>query len=557
MNAGSLLAAAFLVLSPGTHHPAAAAAAASPSPAVSFATANPVLIQQSPLVWTTTVLLDESPSCLSGLSYQLVTRSPDYLVTGTVQGTVTVGPVAGGGCGRTAGADSEVTLAFRLPAQFPTVPLEAALVVDDPGGAAPPATVAITVQRLVTPWEYLWIPLICGGAMALLLPVLVGIVPFWRTLRRLRAGRPLDRSGNGFWRRPIYASGAWSFQDSWATNISAAGTIIAGTLTAAGAVSTLLPGVQLDRFAILIAICGGIIVAAPLAFGVLNAWSGRSRGIVPDNATLRFPGHAAQVDAPAGASLTFAGSASTADRGGKPVRLRAGGTVPVPAGCRISATLTADGVAVVPGDGTIVLKGARTLQIGVGGNEEFTVPADAVQRTPRPAGAGFWRRLRARIRPGVAAMIPAPAQAVHMSSGRTINMPVPTGDGVTVGAVGFVTARIPRGTIVTAPGARERTFRHETSLRVPLDDDMIAADMRSLIPAGMITLFGIGAELGLLAVLASALSAASSEVHVAAAIVAGVMAVVLILYSAVTTITLTSAPPGSALTATTKTSYTL
>jgi hypothetical protein len=87
MNAGSLFAVAFLVLSPGTQHSVAADAAASPSPAVSFATTNPVLIQNSPLVWTTTVLLDESPSCLGGLTYQLVTRSPDYLVNGSVQGT--------------------------------------------------------------------------------------------------------------------------------------------------------------------------------------------------------------------------------------------------------------------------------------------------------------------------------------------------------------------------------------------------------------------------------------------------------------------------------------
>ena len=135
---------------------------------------------------------------------------------------------------------------------------------------------------------------------------------------------------------------------------------------------------------------------------------------------------------------------------------------------------------------------------------------------------------------------------------------MPTGDGVRIAAVGFITAKVPRGTTVSAPGAaREKTFRRETSLRVPVGDNLVAADMRSVMPAAMITLFGIGAELGLLIVLAGGLSAASSTVHTTAVAVVVVMALVLLGYSVVTTNTLFSAQQGSALAPESKTSYTL
>jgi hypothetical protein len=67
-------------------------------------------------------------------------------------------------------------------------------------------------------------------------------------------------------------------------------------------------------------------------------------------------------------------------------------------------------------------------------------------------------------------------------------------------------ARVRTGEAATDAGARgdgqwER-LPLDTGVRVPLADNRIVADMRSLIPATMITIFGIGAELGLLHVMA-------------------------------------------------------
>ena len=45
---------------------------------------------------------------------------------------------------------------------------------------------------------------------------------------------------------------------------------MAGVLTATGAVTEVLPGVELGRFSLLIAVAGGITVTAPLVFGALN-----------------------------------------------------------------------------------------------------------------------------------------------------------------------------------------------------------------------------------------------------------------------------------------------
>lgn len=79
-----------------------------------------------------------------------------------------------------------------------------------------------------------------------------------------------QQSGVPFWHRLLYASSAWTFGDSWATNIAAVGTAIGAALTAAGTLSDLLPGVELGRFSLLIAAAGAITVAAPLVFGTLN-----------------------------------------------------------------------------------------------------------------------------------------------------------------------------------------------------------------------------------------------------------------------------------------------
>ncbi len=71
-----------------------------------------------------------------------------------------------------------------------------------------------------------------------------------------------------FLHRPIYASASWSFKDSWATNITALGGGVGAIAAAAGATSTVFPGVALDRFAILLAFFAAVVVMGPLVLGL-------------------------------------------------------------------------------------------------------------------------------------------------------------------------------------------------------------------------------------------------------------------------------------------------
>jgi uncharacterized protein with GYD domain len=713
----------------------AASLTPTPSPAASFAPSNEVLTQESPRSWTTTILIAESPSCLKDLRYQLVTTSPDYLINGTPTGIAAVEPVGGAGaaslnpvslspldlshlgkgCGQAAGADSEVSLDFKLAAPFPTIPLGTTLVVDDPDGPVPAAAVQLmTVHRLVTGWQYLWTPLIYGGTMALLL---IGAVGIWLPKAR-RNGEHKD-SGRGFWRRPVYASAAWTFADSPATNIATVGTLLVAILAAVGTVSTLLPGVQLDRFAILMAVCAVIIAISPLAFGIFNTWSARSPRVVPQNGALAL--QSATIDAPGGASLTTSTDKRTMPEPPRmSVQLKAGVTVPVPPRSQMSiAFVKSRGLAVFPGDTSIELRSVSRITVTVEGNRAFTISSDALQpENGIPAVTVSRQRIRldfdrvtgddvtVKANGFVEFMVPSGTRLVEPtmiegpgksssdvepedeepdkskprsggepdeSESRGAGMSTyvslvnwteqgikdykdttsraadfsklveslggrvrkllwtvgkydivvvtefPDGETATaallrVGSLGIIRTNTLRafraeemdsiirrsdgepGTSVPTsdgepgtseptsdgkpgtseptsdgkpgtseptsdgkPGTSEptsdgepdddkgREFRHVTRVRVPLGDNTIVADMRSLIPAIMISVFGIGAEFGLLTVLGGQLSAEPRSVHITVILVVAVMAVFVLVYTATRTIALANSSPGSSL----------
>jgi hypothetical protein len=567
---------------------------APPSPAVSITASGPVLTQQSPTTWTTTVLLAESSACLTeiggnpakpakpmpmtkDLSYHLVTTSPDYVVVGTAVGTaevntfpatdaveldpVTLSPTVAKDAlppsctalaDETTSAETEVSLAFTLKAPFPTVPLTATLVIDDPRGQVPvTGTQLMTVRALVTGWQYLWFPIWCALAMAVAFLIGIALVawarrPKWKDPREREnpwrgdpwQGDPPDK-GPGFLRRPIYASAAWSFTDSPATTISAAATVLAGVFAGAGAASTLLPGIQVDHFAVLLAVWAVVVVAAPIVFGFFNTATGASRGLVPDNAALlRFPADQAVLHAPGGASLTFGGGA-TVGAPGSGVSLKPGDTLPVPPDSKITVNFARDtGTMVLPGDSSVVLTGFSSVQVGVSRGGQFSVPADAMRDH---------------------------ASRDVLTSGEEIRPPQPpdsrlTQDGVTLKAVGFVTVTVPTGTQVHYPFPDQgiiKTFSQDTYLRVPMGDKTVVADMRSLIPASLVTILGIGGQLGLLAMLAGELSALPAVAHNIAWAIVGALAAAMVGYAVVSTAELASSRPGSALASDSQSSYIL
>lgn len=79
------------------------------------------------------------------------------------------------------------------------------------------------------------------------------------------------RWGLRFWRTPLFAGAAWSFGNSWATSVTPLTALAGGVLTASGAVAGLVPGVDLTRFGLLMALAGGLTTLAPLVFAAVNS----------------------------------------------------------------------------------------------------------------------------------------------------------------------------------------------------------------------------------------------------------------------------------------------
>ena len=309
--------------------------------------ASATLTQVNAGQWTTTVYLDTAALCAGSSpaanTFSLVTGKPNT-VTGAAAPTYPDGPLA---CGASA-ADPVTQVKLTFTPSLSAVPQTATLTVTPPQALLlagdPPVQIPLTVRRSVSPWQYVWIPAICGGALAvLLLLVVIAIgmpgkdaghavpsrlessppgqhaqVPGQsdfsvrlllflmhkrhellvtemagasgaagergaggaRPLAGAGGARPLAGAGRkvkrvhlgrDFWRTPLFAGAAWSFGDSWATSVTPLTALAGGVLTASGAVAGLVPGVDLTRFGLLMALVGGLTTLAPLLFGAVNS----------------------------------------------------------------------------------------------------------------------------------------------------------------------------------------------------------------------------------------------------------------------------------------------
>jgi hypothetical protein len=363
-----------------------ALAATVPVPAAPLAgSASATLSQVNAGEWTTTVYLDTAALCAgqhpAGNTFSLVTGKPNS-VTGAAAPAYPDGPLA---CGAAA-ANPVTGVRLTFYPSLSAVPQTATLTITPPQALLlagdPPLQIPLTVRRTVSPWQYVWIPAICGGALAaLLVLVLIAIgVPVKDAGQEMPGQRetapptppaqvpgpgPVDLSvrlllflmhrrhellvtempvavaggasgaatgrvvaervgvghvgvghvgvetgpgpgaGSGsdrtvkrvrwgleFWRTPLFAGAAWSFGDSWATSVTPLTALAGGVLTASGAVAGLVPGVDLTRFGLLMALVGGLTTIAPLLFGALNS-------LFPE----RKPGEAAPTGEVIAASL--------------------------------------------------------------------------------------------------------------------------------------------------------------------------------------------------------------------------------------------------------------
>jgi hypothetical protein len=506
------------------------------------------LTQQSAGTWTTTVYVDTGALCLAPVSFDLLTTTP-------YSDTTDPGPQYVGGNGRPqCGAQAahpvtEVKLTFTPSPALSSVPQSATLALTPAQSALAqgvmPLDITLTLQRQVSAWQYVWIPVFCGLGLA---AALIGLT--WGF------GVPWPGAGmepRRFWGIPLYASSAWTFRDSWATNITAAGAAAGTALTATGTITEVLPGLELGRFSLAIAIAGAITVIAPLFFGLLNYWFSRldpsTAGVVAIGLTSTaaagepdipgkpdLPGEGVAISVPAGGSVAIHPAPDANQLSGPDT------TVDVPVGGGITITP----VTTAPGGGyqrVLVLTGGTEIAVAPG---NLITVGGAQHDVPAGADISFLGQARVTL-PGNACVeapndLPASApmrerRALAMKQGRGPLAEPGMGLGMPV--------RPP-----SKPAARVLT--------IPRSGEVVAAQMWTMLAASGLTVFGIGAEIGIMGVvLGFELAVAPWYVHWLALIAAIILAVLALVYGFFAIRTLADSRDGSTMSNVGNSSFTL
>jgi hypothetical protein len=293
------------------------------------------VLEQTGSTWETTVLLSStSPSCgqLSAANFWLVTTTPN----GVIKPATTPALKAHTDSTGSFGSSCQVLVTFPSLSP-PQVPATATLVIDQGGTSS---TVMLAVSRNVTLNDYLVIPAITGASVTIL-SLLLSFLLVWLYDRKRKKPRSW-----GWLTRPILGSGAWTANDSWATNISTGLVVVGAILTVTSAANSLFPGVPLDRFAIVNIVAGFFVAAAPVVFGILYSWLTAVRpGLIAD-ATARLPGlRAATICVPSGASITLAADTVIQDGSAHWVTVRGGASYQIPPGATIQVAAGVEAIA--------------------------------------------------------------------------------------------------------------------------------------------------------------------------------------------------------------------
>ena len=459
---------------PGAHTLAARSAAshsqpsADPTPTLSPSGTTGTLTQAGPGTWQVTVLMDDSGAKCAGamasVAYRLQFTIPGGAVSTPLSGTATPVPLQPP---PPTGSSCEITIKFTNLNQ---VPIAATLDLDQ-GGAS--SAITLTVSRTVTLYYYLGIPAVVGGIM-----VIIMLLAALRYVRLYTAdGRRIRWREHAYWARPLSAAGAWTINDSWATNITTVITLLATILGTTTASSALFPGVALDRFVIVNIVAGGIVAVAPLAFGVFYAgWTRHNPGVMAD-ASLVLP-QATAVKLASPARLALARNTPVVLASGSRKNLRATATATVARTTvvlpGISTTrLKAGTKAAVPAGGRAALAGRTTLRLS-----RWWILRPS-QRRVLAAGTDIYLPAGAPVRLGPATMrLPGDGSAVlaedaaaDLGAATTVRVAggptgtVRRGVKVLLGTGASVTP-LPR-TLVTLTSSDPVTLRRGTKARVP------------------------------------------------------------------------------------------
>jgi hypothetical protein len=451
--------------------------------------------------------------------------------------------------------------------------------------------------------------------------------------------------------RPILGSGAWTANDSWATNIST-GFVVVGTFLAATASPTgMFPGIALDRFAFANLAAGFFVAAAPVLFGILYSWfTAQNPGLTAD-ATVKLRGlRFATIAVPSGATVTIAADTAIHDDTSRWAVLRAGGAYQIPPGAKIrvvaGVSAAAQGCvtaadasikAAAPHASATAIKAAteslrlaveRALAQAVAGpaDPDDGPAADAIPgRVVAAINSGAVRtattkailaanarvadivgaltgKTAARVADIVSDMDQAarqitvaqeqspamayagaadigvlPGSVVVLSSCRgqwtvaeaDVLRPVPPADtlfqhpvlihatgGVKVTVTGAADVTLGEDAVISAPRRAPYRLPKTRRLLAPQGTNLIVANLGIILAVNVLTMFGIGAQLGIAGVLAAfSIATAAGKGWLFAAL--GVVGVLATWYAATATRALADPQPGSSISAQAGTSFTL
>jgi hypothetical protein len=508
--------------------------------------------------WTTTAYLNTAALCAEPVTFALqLTPSPGKPVPAIPASSVT----ANCGPGETASPITAVTLSASLP----EVPLSATLVVTpSPVAAASEAQLDVTlaVHRHVSVVQYLVIPVCSGAVLAALLiiaTVAFGVPRSRRPARPPRSGRRnahLDKED--FWRRPLYAASAWTWGDSWVTNITAVGTLIGTVLTASSGVAALLPGVDQGRFSLLLVMAGGVSVIAPLIFALLNYRFSRQNPATARIMQISLPsGHGGfTVTMPVGGSVAVQ-SGGTLDSG---QALSPGTTLNVPVNGSVTVAAPGTGrgdstILVLPGSNDIVLPPEQRITLrpaisvppsAIQGAQAARVTQDSAIRAARP---GFTSRVKALVPGAATTTTPAPAPPPAAGAGAVGIAALTVPAGAKLSFTGLADITLASGSRVSAVGEpkNEVTLSEDRTFTLPFAGEVIS-QLWSLLLASCFTMFGIGADLAIAGwVLGYDLAAAPLWARALIAAVAGAAALIVVWYGVFAIRSLADTRDGSVL----------
>ena len=541
-------------------------------------------------------------------------------------------------------------------------------------------TGTITAPPDVTLFDYLGIPAITGASIALL-SFLLSVWLIRRSGGDTETGQ--DASGLRDWlRRPILGAGAWTANDSWATNISTGLVVVATVLGATSATTTLFPqSLELDKFSLVNIAAGFLVAAAPVVFGILYArFTTHNPGLIAD-AIVKVPGlRFATISAPSGACVTVAMDTTMAGDSARWARVRGGGSYQIAPGTKISvltgvstaaqtcvnegksAFLQAILAAGVPGDTTAITTDAQALKLAVEqafvrkvlplpapGDEEAArrgilaalagaldetgvrdaadlLAANAVAQHHRHREGNVAEARQVIIRamkeslPQIGALGPNAAMAyaggadIAILPGSTVYLgapadspastvtipasdvlaqsPQPPGPaphatrhvyliqvapeappappdvpltqpilidaagGAKITVTGAADVTLPKRAVISAPRRDDYPLPRSRQFLAPQGSNVIAASLGIILSVNLLTMFGIGAELGIGGVLAAFSRADSTGVGFISAAL-GIISVVVILYAGTATRAMADPQPGSSISSQAGASFTL